>query len=143
MSTTQTPYQTPLPETPTGSVSSSEPTGGAASTTGAPTVAYRAARDQLLALRGDHARALAEFAWPDVGGTFNWAHDWFDAVARGNDRAALVIVDEDGSTTRRSYDEMARRADQVRGGLSTTGVGRGRKSEAWEKSGEVGLESGG
>src|SRR3546814_3294667 len=100
MSTTQTPYQTPLPETPTGSVSSSEPTGGAASTPGAPTVAYRAARDQLLALRGDHARALAEFAWPDVGGTVNWAHDWFDAVARGNDRAALVIVDEDGSTTR-------------------------------------------
>ena len=31
---------------------------------------YRRARDQLLSLRGDHARAIAEFRWPDVGDTF-------------------------------------------------------------------------
>ena len=51
----------------------------------AATTAYRAARDQLVSLSGDHERAAAEFVWPDVGPTFNWAHDWFDAVARGND----------------------------------------------------------
>src|SRR3546814_13213015 len=107
MSTTQTPYQTPLPETPTGSVSSSEPTGGAASTTGAPTVAYRAARDQLLAPRGDHARALAEFAWPDAGGTFKWAPDLFVAVARGNERAALATWYGDGANARRTPHKTA------------------------------------
>ena len=50
------------------------------------TARFRAARDQLLALRGDHERAVAEFAFPDVGERFNWAVDWFDAFARGNDR---------------------------------------------------------
>ena len=43
---------------------------------------YRAARDQLLALRGDHAAAVAEFRWPTFDGPFNWAVDWFDAFAR-------------------------------------------------------------
>ena len=43
------------------------------------TEAYRAARDQILALRGDHDRALAEFEWPRFDGPFNWAVDWFDS----------------------------------------------------------------
>ena len=62
------------------------------------TESYRASRDQLLALRGQHDRAVAEFRWPDVGERFNWAVDWFDAIARDNDRPALVIVEEDGSS---------------------------------------------
>ena len=37
------------------------------------TVAYRAARDHLLGLRGQQVRAIAEFRWPDVGEQFNWA----------------------------------------------------------------------
>ncbi len=60
------------------------------------TIAYRAARDQLLQLRGDQARAVREFRYPDVGDTFNWGVDWFDAIARGNDRPALTVVAEDG-----------------------------------------------
>lgn len=47
------------------------------------TDAYRAARDHLLGLRGQQARAVGEFRWPDVGERFNWAIDWFDAIARG------------------------------------------------------------
>src|SRR3546814_20859431 len=121
MSTTQTPYQTPLPETPTGSVSSSEPTGGAASTTGAPTVAYRAARDQILALRGDHARELAEFAWPDDGGTLNWAHVGVYAIAVGNDRAALGFGVEHGWTTRRRNAKPHQRSAQAPGGHDRKG----------------------
>ncbi len=91
----------------------------------AATTAYRAARDQLLTLRGDHARAAAEFRWPDVGERFNWAVDWFDAVARGSDRDALVVVEEDGSSVRLTYDEMARRSDQVAAWLSGQGVRKG------------------
>jgi acetyl-CoA synthetase len=89
------------------------------------TEAYRAARDQLLSLRGDHDRAIAEFRWPDLGGRFNWAHDWFDAVARGNDLPALIIVEEDGSQAQLTFDEVATRSDQVAAWLAQQGVAKG------------------
>jgi acetyl-CoA synthetase len=89
------------------------------------TESYRAARDQVLALWGEHARAVAEFRWPDLGDRFNWAVDWFDAVARGNDRPALVVVEEDGSTARRSFDEMARGSDRLAAWLVDHGVAKG------------------
>jgi len=90
-----------------------------------PTGAYRAARDALLELRGRHADALATFTWPDVGERFNWAIDWFDAVARGNHRTAIVIVEEDSSSLEVTYDEMARRSDSVATWLAEQGVRRG------------------
>lgn len=86
---------------------------------------YRAARDLLLRLRDDREAALESFAWPDVGARFNWAIDWFDAIARGNDRPALVIVGADGSRVEKSFDEMAERSDQVAAWLRERGVGRG------------------
>ncbi|MEO6997524.1 MAG: AMP-binding protein [Terracoccus sp.] len=93
------------------------------------TSAYRAARDQLLELRGQHERAVSEFAFPDVGPRFNWAVDWFDAFARGNDRPALTIIDDGGSpdetVTTLSFDLMSRRSDQVAAWLGTLGVRRG------------------
>lgn len=89
------------------------------------TEVYRAARDGLLALRGEHERAVAEFRWPNLGGRFNWAVDWFDVIARGNDRAALVIVEEDGSRSELTFEEMARASDQVAAWLAGHGVGRG------------------
>lgn len=52
------------------------------------TAAYRQSRDQLLRLREEHDRAVAEFRWPELGTRFNWAVDWFDAVASGDDRPA-------------------------------------------------------
>ncbi|MGY1815669.1 AMP-binding protein [Blastococcus sp. SYSU D00820] len=94
-------------------------------TTTSATEAYRAARDQLLALRGQHERAVAEFRWPDLGDRFNWAVDWFDAIARGNDRPALVIVEEDGAATERSFAEMADASDRLAAWLAERGVGRG------------------
>ncbi len=86
---------------------------------------YRASRDQLLALRGQHERAVTEFRWPDLGERFNWAVDWFDAIARGNDRPALVIVEEDGSSVELSFAEMAQRSDRVAAWLAGQGVRRG------------------
>jgi acetyl-CoA synthetase len=89
------------------------------------TEAYRASRDQLLSLRGQHQRAIAEFRWPELGERFNWAVDWFDAIARDNDRPALVIVEEDGSSTERSFAEMSGASDRLAVWLGEQGVRKG------------------
>ena len=89
------------------------------------TAAYRGARDHLLGLGHDLDRASDEFRWPDVGDRFNWAVDWFDVIARGNERTALWIVEEDGSEQRVSFDAMRRRSDQVAAWLHGLGVGHG------------------
>ena len=89
------------------------------------TAAYREARDTLVALSGQHDRAVTEFRWPDVGERFNWAVDWFDAIARDNAGTALWIVEEDGSEQRLTFDEMATRSDQVAVWLAGLGVAKG------------------
>ncbi|WP_411699941.1 AMP-binding protein [Conyzicola sp.] len=89
------------------------------------TTAFRAARDQLLDLRTDGATAAAEFEWPDVGDHFNWAVDWFDVIAEGNDAVALWIVEEDGSERNVTFAEMAARSDQVANWFASLGVERG------------------
>ncbi|MGP3533565.1 AMP-binding protein [Microbacterium sp. RD1] len=83
------------------------------------------ARDKLIALRTDYDRAVAEFHWPDVGAHFNFAHDWFDPLARGNDTPALVVVEEDGRRASYSFAELAHRSDQVAAALGEAGIGRG------------------
>ena len=89
------------------------------------TAAFRAARDQLLELREDHVRASAEFRWPDVGEHFNWAVDWFDRIAAGNDRVALWIVEEDGREQKATFAELAERSDRVAAWLAGQGVRQG------------------
>ncbi|SKA79245.1 acetyl-CoA synthetase [Agreia bicolorata] len=89
------------------------------------TDAFRAARDQLIALRDDYDTARQDFEWPDVGPHFDWAIDWFDEIARGNDAEALVIVEEDGRRTTRSFDELATRSDRLGHWLSARGVAKG------------------
>ncbi|GAA1776567.1 AMP-binding protein [Nostocoides vanveenii] len=86
---------------------------------------YRAARDLLLALRGDRDAAVRDFAWPNLRGPWNWASDWFDVIARGTDKPALIIVEEDGSRTERSFDQLAVESDQVAEWLAGHGVGKG------------------
>ncbi|WP_433599269.1 AMP-binding protein [Nocardia sp. CA-135953] len=90
-----------------------------------PTDALRAARDRLHALRTSYDEARTAFSWPDVGSNFNFAHDWFDSFARGNDQPGLVIVEEDGSRMSYSFDELARRSDKVAAHLAAQGIGRG------------------
>ncbi|MFJ7749449.1 AMP-binding protein [Arthrobacter sp. NPDC097144] len=89
------------------------------------TTLFRAARDELLALSGSYEKAVETFAWPRLEGSFNWAVDWFDAMARGNSSCALWIVEEDGSEQKYSFDDMARRSDQVAAWLSASGVRQG------------------
>jgi acetyl-CoA synthetase len=94
------------------------------------TEAFRGARNQLMGWRGDHGAAVSEFHWPDVGERFNWAVDWFDAIARGNERPALMILEEVDAAQGRpaqswSYDTMARRSDQVAAWLARQGVRKG------------------
>ncbi|KAB2382700.1 AMP-binding protein [Actinomadura montaniterrae] len=89
-----------------------------------PAVEFRAARDFLLAHRDDYATAYEKFRWPVLTG-FNWALDWFDRIAEGNDSPALWIVQEDGAEERYSFAEMARRSNQVANLLRGAGVRRG------------------
>tara|TARA_B100000678_G_scaffold273712_1_gene264266 strand:+ start:2796 stop:4016 length:1221 start_codon:yes stop_codon:yes gene_type:complete len=90
-----------------------------------PTSTYRAARDQLISLSGSYAEALGSFRWSDVGERFNWAVDWFDQVAAGNEQPAVVILEEDGTRSSSSYDEMRRSSNQVARWLAERGVRKG------------------
>ncbi|MDR7254216.1 acetyl-CoA synthetase [Nocardioides sp. BE266] len=89
------------------------------------TDSFRAARDRLLGWRGDHATAVQDFEWPMLQGQWNWAIDWFDAVARGVDREALVVLREDGGRDAVSFDEMADRSDRMASWLRGHGVRAG------------------
>ena len=94
------------------------------------TEAFRDARNQLLSWRGDHRTAVSDFRWPDLGDRFNWAVDWFDVIARGNEQPALVILEEADAAGGKSaeswsFDTLARRSDQVAAWLADQGVGKG------------------
>lgn len=82
------------------------------------------ARDFLLAHRTDYATAYAGFRWPQLA-EFNWALDYFDVMARGNDAPALWIVEEDGREARLSFAELSQRSNQVANWLRAQGVKRG------------------
>ncbi len=82
------------------------------------------ARDFLLARREDYAAACREFEWPRLD-CFNWALDYFDAHARGNDRLALWVVNEDGTESRVTFAEMSERSNRVANFLRQNGVKRG------------------
>jgi acetyl-CoA synthetase len=85
---------------------------------------FRAARDLLLELREDHAAAYERFRWPELR-TWNWALDWFDAIAAGNDRPALRVIEADGGERSCTFAEMSARSSQVAGWLAGHGVARG------------------
>ncbi|MCT2594132.1 AMP-binding protein [Streptomyces sp. N2-109] len=105
-----------------------------------PTESFRTARDTLLSHREDYETARARFVWPRPA-HFNWALDWFDRIAEGNDRTALHIVEEDGTEERISYAAMRERSDRVANWLRTTAGVRagdrivvmlGNQAELWE-----------
>jgi acetyl-CoA synthetase len=86
--------------------------------------AFLAARDFLFQHREDYETAYREFRWPSLT-RFNWALDYFDNYARGNQKPALWIVEEDGSELKLSFEELSRRSGQVANFLRSQGVRRG------------------
>ena len=85
---------------------------------------FKAARDFLFAHRADYETAYRDFEWPNPE-HFNWALDWFDVIAAGNDRPALWIVDDDDTETRLSFAEMSARSHALASWLREQGVHRG------------------
>lgn len=85
---------------------------------------FRAARDLLLRHDRDHEAAVAAFRWPRPE-RFNWATDWFDRIARGNDTVAVRVVDADRCLGQVTYAELSRRSHQVANWLSGQGLGPG------------------
>jgi acetyl-CoA synthetase len=85
---------------------------------------FLAARDALLAWREDFATARRDFKWPCFT-TFNWALDYFDSIAIGNDQPALRIVDDSDTDQVLSYSQLSRRSAQVANLLVAQGVGKG------------------
>ncbi len=85
--------------------------------------AFRAARDLLLTHRTDLAAATAAFTWPRLG-RFNWALDYFDPMAAGNEQVALRIISP-ASDESVSFASLAARSNQVANFLRQVGVRRG------------------
>src|SRR5215831_12359524 len=86
--------------------------------------AFLTARDFLLANHADYETAYRDFRWPQIN-KFNWALDYFDGYAGGNDKTALWIVQENGAEVKLSFREMSRRSNQVANFLREQGVRRG------------------
>jgi acetyl-CoA synthetase len=89
-----------------------------------PAATFRASRDFLLQHRRDYQAAVRGFVWP-AQERFNWALDYFDAVAAGNSRPALHLVNEDGTETIRSFAELSAASNRVANFLQALGARRG------------------
>ncbi len=86
--------------------------------------AFLEAREFLFTHRTDYDTAYRDFRWP-VLDRFNWALDYFDRMAYGNNRPALWIVNEGADEAKISFAEMAERSSRVANYLRGLGVKRG------------------
>jgi len=68
--------------------------------------------------------AVAGFKWPRIT-KFNWALDYFDVIAEGNQKPALIFADLDGNEESVTYDAMMRRSNQVANLLNDLGLEKG------------------
>ncbi|AXE23676.1 AMP-dependent synthetase [Streptomyces globosus] len=91
---------------------------------GDPAAEFLAARDFLLAHRGDPDAASAGFTWPRPR-SFNWAQDWFDRLAAGNTADALRIAEEDGTVHALTFEELAAASRSAATWLRAQGVAAG------------------
>jgi acetyl-CoA synthetase len=87
-----------------------------------PTTVFRDARDYLLAHREDYETAYRDFRWPELE-TFNYATDWFDALAaEQGSEVALWMVEEDGSEQQITYEQMSALSQRFAASLRAAGV---------------------
>ncbi|WLI91594.1 AMP-binding protein [Massilia sp. R2A-15] len=82
------------------------------------------ARDFLQQHRTDYEHAYHGYIAPALN-EFNWALDYFDVQAQGNDTPALRVVGDDGADQSVSYAEMSARSNRAANYLRSQGVGRG------------------
>ncbi len=87
---------------------------------------FREARDFLLKHRDDYKAAYEGFQWPKLE-RFNWALDWFDAIARGERRnqTALWVAYEDGRETKLTFAELSEKSNRIANYFRELGVRRG------------------
>ena len=94
--------------------------------------AFIRARDFCLRHRADYETAVREFAWPRLE-NFNWALDYFDPIAAGNDAHGASRRNEDGSEDIRSFATMSARSAQVANFLRSEAFGEA--TACWSCSG--------
>jgi acetyl-CoA synthetase len=82
------------------------------------------ARGVLLQHRDDHDSAYREFRWPDLQ-NFNWALDYFDPLARDNNRIALHVIDDAGVEEKVTVAQLSERSNRVANLMRAAGVRRG------------------
>jgi acetyl-CoA synthetase len=85
---------------------------------------FLAARDFLWDRRLDYDAACREFRWPALT-QFNWALDYFDAMAKDNQGIALWVVNEGGAEEKLTFAQMSERSARVANWLRSLGVRRG------------------
>lgn len=81
-------------------------------------------RDRLLAGGPEPTDAPYALSWP-LNQPFNWALDYFDRIAAGNDRPALRVVDDSGGDRVLNFASLSQRSNQVAQFLRALGVGPG------------------
>ena len=82
------------------------------------------ARDFLQQHRTDYEVAYRGYMAPALN-EFNWALDYFDIQAQGNQTPALWVVGEDGTEQSISYADMSARSNRMANYLRERGVKRG------------------
>ncbi len=80
-------------------------------------------RDFMMNVQS-YEEAYKGFQWPRVS-KFNWATDYFDKIAEGNNKPALIFADENGNEAIISYDQMMKRSNQVANFFSDLGLQKG------------------
>ena len=90
----------------------------------AESAAFLSARDLLLRTRTDYQRARDEFRWP-VLDRFNWALDFFDRFATGNDATGLALIRPDGGGPSRTFAELVSASNRLANLMLEHGVARG------------------
>lgn len=72
----------------------------------------------------NYEEAHKKFYWPRIT-KFNWATDYFDIIAKDNEKAALIYADNDGNEIVVSYNKMRQRSNQAANLLSDMGLQKG------------------
>jgi len=77
-------------------------------------------RDFFLNVRS-YKEAYEKFEWPEID-EFNWAIDYFDEYAKGNNNYALIWADESGADKKITFEQMSKKSNQVANFLKDIGM---------------------